>query len=225
MKPFSFGLFFGVIRCIKVTKFVVVELKVMPSIVPSFELHSVLRSRIVKERETNVVTCNAKMSMKPFCDIALEEAETRLVIVLNITKALIDGAGITLFILVDGAFANLPPSVALQSLPTDKKQVVLKFHVNPFQPSLASEAMGVGSFTLNISRVNSLIRTLLPFLGFRRNLMVTVKPLEGAPPPDEDTLSPENSSRFGGQPSHLYHCWGFRKDVRSHGGGLIFSAG
>lgn len=78
------------------------------------------------------------------------------------------GAGITMFVPVDDAFAYLPPSVSLQSLPADKKAVVLKFHVlhsyyplgslesivNPLQPTLATEAMGAGSFTLNISRVN-----------------------------------------------------------------------
>ncbi|GAB2274365.1 hypothetical protein Dimus_009129 [Dionaea muscipula] len=113
--------------------------------------------------------------------------------VLNITKALIDGhnfnvaasmlmasgvvdefeadeggAGITLFIPTDEAFADLPSSVQLQALPADRKALVLKFHVlhsyyplgslesivNPVQPTLATEDSGAGSFTLNISRVN-----------------------------------------------------------------------
>ncbi|KAM7268140.1 hypothetical protein ACFE04_010306 [Oxalis oulophora] len=112
---------------------------------------------------------------------------------LNITKALLDGhnfnvvasmllasgivdefqqdeggAGITFFAPTDSAFANLPDSVNLQSLPADKKAVVLRFHVlhsyyplgslesivNPVQPTLATETNGAGSFTLNISRVN-----------------------------------------------------------------------
>nr|AUS89402.1 fasciclin-like arabinogalactan family protein [Sesuvium portulacastrum] len=112
---------------------------------------------------------------------------------LNITRALIDGhdfnvaasmlmgsgvveefeadeggAGITLFVPTDQAYANLPPTVQLQSLPADKKALVLKFHVlhsyyplgslesivNPVQPTLATEDNGAGSFTLNISRVN-----------------------------------------------------------------------
>ncbi|KAK4763774.1 hypothetical protein SAY87_013212 [Trapa incisa] len=112
---------------------------------------------------------------------------------LNITKALIDGhnfnvvasmlaasgvveefqadeggAGITLFVPTDTAFSELPSSGSFQSLPADKKSVVLKYHVlhsyyplgflesmvNPLQPTLATEAMGAGSFTLNISRVN-----------------------------------------------------------------------
>ncbi|XP_074290513.1 fasciclin-like arabinogalactan protein 4 [Silene latifolia] len=111
----------------------------------------------------------------------------------NITKALIDGhnfnvaasmitasgvvsefqnkeggAGITLFVPTDLAFANLPPSVQLQALSADKKSLVLKFHVltsyyplgslesivNPLEPTLATEDNGAGSFTLNISRVN-----------------------------------------------------------------------
>lgn len=78
------------------------------------------------------------------------------------------GAGITLFVPTDEAFANLPPTVQLQSLPADRKALVLKFHVlhsyyplgslesivNPVQPTLATEDNGAGSFTLNISRVN-----------------------------------------------------------------------
>ncbi|KOM41135.1 hypothetical protein LR48_Vigan04g133300 [Vigna angularis] len=123
-------------------------------------------------------------------------SETRPNIVLNIAKALIDDhnfnvvasmlaasgvvqefeadegdVGITLFVPVDDAFTDLPPSVALHSLPADKKGVVLKFHilhsyyslgslesvVNPFQPTLATKAMGAGSFTVNISRVNEFI--------------------------------------------------------------------
>lgn len=73
-----------------------------------------------------------------------------------------------MFVPVDDAFADLPPSATLQSLPAEKKAVVLKFHVlhsyyplgslesivNPLQPTLATETMGAGSFTLNISRVN-----------------------------------------------------------------------
>ncbi|CAO2840660.1 unnamed protein product [Amaranthus hypochondriacus] len=112
---------------------------------------------------------------------------------LNITRALIDGhafnvaasmlqasgvvsefeedeggAGITLFVPTDEAFANLPSNVELQALAADKKALVLKFHVlhsyyplgslesivNPVQPTLATEDNGAGSFTLNISRVN-----------------------------------------------------------------------
>lgn len=120
-------------------------------------------------------------------------SETRPPLGLNITKALIDGhnfnvaasmlsasgvveefeadeggAGITLFVPTDLAFADLPNNVKLQSLPADKKAVVLKFHVlhsyyplgslesivNPVQPTLATEDRGAGRFTLNISRVN-----------------------------------------------------------------------
>lgn len=120
-------------------------------------------------------------------------SETRPPLGLNITQALINGhnfnvaasmlaasgvvqefeadeggAGITLFVPTDTAFADLPQSVNLQSLPADKKAVVLKFHVlhsyyplgslesivNPVQPTLATEDMGAGRFTLNISRIN-----------------------------------------------------------------------
>ncbi|KAK7289978.1 hypothetical protein RIF29_04057 [Crotalaria pallida] len=123
----------------------------------------------------------------------LMASETRPNIGLNITNALINGhnfnvaasllsasgvvnefegdeggAGITMFVPVDEAFADLPPSASLQSLPADKKAVVLRFHVlhsyyplgslesivNPLQPTLATETMGAGSYTLNISRLN-----------------------------------------------------------------------
>lgn len=78
------------------------------------------------------------------------------------------GAGITLFVPTDEGFADLPSSVRFQSLPAEKKAMVLRFHVlhsyyplgslesivNPVQPTLATEQNGAGSFTLNISRVN-----------------------------------------------------------------------
>ncbi|XP_010542651.1 PREDICTED: fasciclin-like arabinogalactan protein 4 [Tarenaya hassleriana] len=126
----------------------------------------------------------------------LMASESRPPLGLNITKTLIDGhdfnvaaamlaasgvvsdfendergAGITLFVPTDVAFSDLPGDVRLQSLPADKKSVVLKFHVlhsyyplgslesivNPVQPTLATEEMGAGSYTLNISRVNGLV--------------------------------------------------------------------
>ncbi|KAK8558981.1 hypothetical protein V6N13_098584 [Hibiscus sabdariffa] len=78
------------------------------------------------------------------------------------------GVEITLFVPMDGAFNDLPGNVRLQSLPADKKSVVLKFHVlysyyplgsfesivNLVQPTLATKDNGASSFTLNISRVN-----------------------------------------------------------------------
>ncbi|XP_043719624.1 fasciclin-like arabinogalactan protein 4 [Telopea speciosissima] len=78
------------------------------------------------------------------------------------------GAGITFFVPTDMAFADLPIMERLQSLPADKKAVILKFHVlhsyyplgslesivNPVQPTLATEDTGAGRFTLNITRVN-----------------------------------------------------------------------
>lgn len=79
-----------------------------------------------------------------------------------------NGAGLTLFIPTDESFTDLPPTANFQSLTATNKAVVLKFHVlhsyyplgslesivNPVQPTLATEDMGAGSFTLNISRVN-----------------------------------------------------------------------
>lgn len=210
-------------------------------------------------------------------------SETRPSILLNITKTLIEahnfnvaasmlsasgvvnefeagegGAGITMFIPVDDAFADLPPSVSLQSLPADKKAVVLKNHVlrayyplgslqstsNPLQPTLATETMGAGSFTLNISRFNGSVaintgivqalitqtvfdqnpiaifgvsKVLLPKEIFGKNPIVSAKspPESGAPPSYDDTLSPENSPGIDGQPSHLSSPPGFGVDVSS----------
>ncbi|KAJ3668970.1 hypothetical protein LUZ60_010920 [Juncus effusus] len=78
------------------------------------------------------------------------------------------GAGITAFVPTDEAFAGLPVTERLQSLPADKKSAVLRFHVlhsyyplgsldsivNPVQPTLATEDTEAGRFTLNITRVN-----------------------------------------------------------------------
>lgn len=78
------------------------------------------------------------------------------------------GAGITVFVPTDAAFAGSSATEKLQSLPADKKAVVLKYHVlhsyyplgslesivNPVQPTLATEDSGAGRFTLNITRVN-----------------------------------------------------------------------
>ncbi|KAG6436211.1 hypothetical protein SASPL_101096 [Salvia splendens] len=126
-------------------------------------------------------------------DPDLAASETRAPLGLNITTTLINGhdfnvaaamlaasgvisefeadeggAGITMFVPTDEAFADLPPSAKFQSLPADRKAAVLRFHVlhsyyplgslesivNPVQPTLATEQNGAGSFTLNISRVN-----------------------------------------------------------------------
>uniref|UniRef100_J3L5P8 FAS1 domain-containing protein n=1 Tax=Oryza brachyantha TaxID=4533 RepID=J3L5P8_ORYBR len=78
------------------------------------------------------------------------------------------GAGITVFVPTDDAFAGLPATDRLQSLPADRKVTVLRFHVlhsyyplgslesivNPVQPTLATERAEAGQFTLNITRVN-----------------------------------------------------------------------
>uniref|UniRef100_A0ACD5T9H9 Uncharacterized protein n=1 Tax=Avena sativa TaxID=4498 RepID=A0ACD5T9H9_AVESA len=79
------------------------------------------------------------------------------------------GAGITVFVPTDEAFASVAAGDRLQSLPADRKAVVLRFHVlhsyyplgslesivNPLQPTLATEyASQAGRFTLNITRTN-----------------------------------------------------------------------
>ncbi|XP_057842906.1 fasciclin-like arabinogalactan protein 4 [Cryptomeria japonica] len=77
------------------------------------------------------------------------------------------GAGITFFAPTDDAFSALPPDT-LQGLTAENKAVVLKYHVlhsyyplgslesivNPVQPTLATESMGAGRYTLNITRIN-----------------------------------------------------------------------
>lgn len=80
------------------------------------------------------------------------------------------GAGITIFAPTDDAFSALSPDT-LQSLTAENKAVVLKYHVlhsyyplgsldsivNPLQPTLATESMGAGTYTLNITRVNGAV--------------------------------------------------------------------
>ncbi|KAJ1378089.1 FAS1 domain [Sesbania bispinosa] len=238
---------------------------------------------LVKTLPYNVTIFSVNSLLIPY-GFDLMASETRPSIVLNITKALIDGhnfnvaasmlsasgvvqefeadeggAGITMFVPVDDAFADLPPSVTLQSLPADKKAVVLKFHVlhsyyplgslesvvNPCQPTLATEDMGAGSFTLNISKVNGSValstgivqasvtqtvfdqnpvaifgvsKVLLPREIFGRNPIVSAKPQDsGAPPPDDNELSPETSPGFDG---HLSSPPGFREDQRSQAAGF-----
>ncbi|KAK8598483.1 hypothetical protein V6N13_094452 [Hibiscus sabdariffa] len=147
---------------------------------------------LIKTLPYNITILAVSSLLVPY-DLNLMASESSPPPGLNITKALIDGhnfnvaaamlaasgvvdefeadeggAGITLFVPTDGAFGDLPGNVRLQSLPADKKSVVLKFHVlhsyyplgslesivNPVQPTLATEDNGAGSFTLNISRVN-----------------------------------------------------------------------
>ncbi|XP_072974919.1 fasciclin-like arabinogalactan protein 4 [Typha angustifolia] len=81
------------------------------------------------------------------------------------------GAGVTVFVPTDEAFAGLPVTDRLQSLPAERKATVLRFHVlhsyyplgslesivNPVQPTLATEETQAGRFTLNITRVNGTV--------------------------------------------------------------------
>lgn len=80
------------------------------------------------------------------------------------------GAGITIFAPSDDAFSALKPDT-LQGLTAEKKAVILKYHVllsyyplgslqtivNPVQPTLATQAMGAGSYTLNITRMDGMV--------------------------------------------------------------------
>ncbi|KAL5973307.1 hypothetical protein ACLOJK_029957 [Asimina triloba] len=126
----------------------------------------------------------------------LTASENRPPVGLNITQALINGknfnvaasmlmasgvvdefeadergAGITIFVPTDSAYGELPATERLQSLPAEKKAVVLKFHVlhsyyplgslesivNPVQPTLATEDVGAGHYTLSITRINGTV--------------------------------------------------------------------
>lgn len=78
------------------------------------------------------------------------------------------GAGLTIFVPTDQAFANIPSAFNFQSLSADNKGAILRFHclrsyyplgslqaiVNPFQPTLATELMGAGKYTLNVTAIN-----------------------------------------------------------------------
>ncbi|KAG8387830.1 hypothetical protein BUALT_Bualt02G0061900 [Buddleja alternifolia] len=147
---------------------------------------------LIKTLPYNISILSLNSLLIPY-NLDLMASETRPPLGLNITKALIDGhdfnvaasmlaasgvvsefeadeggAGITLFVPTDEAFADLPASVRFQSLPADQKAVVLRFHVlhsyyplgslerivNPVYPTLATEQNGATSFTVNISRVN-----------------------------------------------------------------------
>lgn len=211
------------------------------------------------------------------------ESESRPPVGLNITKALIDGhkfnvaasmlaasgvvdefekdeggAGITLFVPTDDAFADLPYNVKLQSLPADKKSVVLRFHVlhsyyplgslqsivNPVQPTLATEDMGAGRFTLNISKLNGSValdtgivqaevsstvfdqnplaifgisKVLLPSEIFNKeSSTVTQKPKNnGIGSAQPPALSPANNSPIFDSPSSATSPPGIRQNLTS----------
>ncbi|CAI0474854.1 unnamed protein product, partial [Linum tenue] len=239
---------------------------------------------LVKTIPYNLTIVSVNSLLVPY-GFDLMASETRPPLGLNITKALIDGhnffvaasmlsasgvveefeadeggAGITLFVPTDAAFADLPGTVSLQSLPAEKKAVVLKFHVlhsyyplgslesivNPVQPTLATEDMGAGRYTLNISRVNGSVainsgivqasvtqtvfdqnpvaifgvsNVLLPKEIFGKNpISMGSKPGKSAEPP-RASLSPEKSPDTEAQPSHLSSPPGIREDIKSAAGG------
>lgn len=216
---------------------------------------------LIKTLPYNVSIFSVNSLLVPY-GFDLMASETRPPLGLNITKALIDGhnfnvaasmlaasgvveefeadeggAGITLFVPTDTAFSDLPANVRLQSLPADKKSVVLKFHVlhsyyplgslesivNPVQPTLATEQVGAGSYTLNISRNNGSVsintgiivasvtqtvfdqkpvaifgvsKVLLPKEIFASQPVITAKPgtpISGGAQPPDSAPSPENS--------------------------------
>ncbi|KAF3967933.1 hypothetical protein ACB098_08G044300 [Castanea mollissima] len=238
---------------------------------------------LIKTLPYNITIFTVDSLLIPY-NFDLTASETRPPLGLNITKALIDGhnfnvaasmlsasgvvqefeadeggAGITLFVPTDEAFADLPSTVKLQSLPADKKAVVLKFHVlhsyyplgslesivNPVQPTLATEFIGAGRFTLNISRVNGSVaidsgivqgsvtqtvfdqnpvaifgvsKVLLPKEIFGKNS--AMKPGNTGTPiiaaqPPDMSLSPENPPELNGPPSHLSSPPGVREKISS----------
>ncbi|KAK9940492.1 hypothetical protein M0R45_017151 [Rubus argutus] len=216
---------------------------------------------LIKTLPYNVSIFSVNSLLVPY-GFDLMASETRPPLGLNITKALIDGhnfnvaasmlaasgvveefeadeggAGITLFVPTDTAFSDLPANVRLQSLPADKKSVVLKFHVlhsyyplgslesivNPVQPTLATEQVGAGSYTLNISRNNGSVsintgivvasvtqtvfdqkpvaifgvsKVLLPKEIFASQPVISAKPgtpISGGAPTPDSAPSPEDS--------------------------------
>ncbi|KAJ6746279.1 FASCICLIN-LIKE ARABINOGALACTAN PROTEIN 4 [Salix koriyanagi] len=237
---------------------------------------------LIKTLPYNVSIISVNSLLVPY-GFDLMASETRPPLGLNITKALLDGhnffvaasllsasgvvqefeadeggAGITLFVPTDSAFADLSENdVSLQSLPADKKADVLKFHVlhsyyplgslesivNPVQPTLATEDMGAGSFTLNISRANGSVaidsgivlasvtqtvfdqnpvaifgvsKVLLPKEIFGSNPVLTSKPGNsdmGNAQPPAVALSPESS------PKMLSSAPGAREEIKSGVGG------
>ncbi|XP_044504983.1 fasciclin-like arabinogalactan protein 4 [Mangifera indica] len=238
---------------------------------------------LVKTLPYNITILSVDSLIIPY-DFDLMASDSRPPLGLNITKALIDGhnfnvaasmlsasgvvqefeadeggAGITLFVPTDIAFADLPNNMKLQALPADKKAVVLKFHVlhsyyplgslesivNPVQPTLATEDMGAGRFTLNISRVNGSVaidtglvqasvtqtvfdqnpvaifgvsKVFLPREIFGKESAVSGKPGDeglGKAQGSDVSTSPDDSSGFGGPSSHLSSPPGSLEDARS----------
>ncbi|KAJ6698724.1 FASCICLIN-LIKE ARABINOGALACTAN PROTEIN 4 [Salix purpurea] len=217
---------------------------------------------LIKTLPYNVSIISVNSLLVPY-GFDLMASETRPPLGLNITKALLDGhnffvaasllsasgvvqefeadeggAGITLFVPTDSAFADLSENdVSLQSLPADKKADVLKFHVlhsyyplgslesivNPVQPTLATEDMGIvlasvtqTVFDQNPVAIFGVSKVLLPKEIFGSNPVLTSKPgnsdMGNAQPPAV-ALSPESS------PKMLSSAPGAREEIKSGVGG------
>ncbi|KAJ4957453.1 hypothetical protein NE237_024564 [Protea cynaroides] len=238
---------------------------------------------LVKTLPYNVSIFTVNSFLVP-SDFDLMASENQPSVGFNITKILIDGhnfnvaasmltasgvakefeddeggAGITFFVPTDMAFADLPTMERLQSLPADKKAVILRFHVlhsyyplgslesilNPVQPTLATEGIGAGRYTLNITRFNGSVaidtgivqasitqtvfdqnpvsifavsRVLLPREIFGNKAMGSTgsgSGMLGASPP-EVFLSPQDSPSLDSPPARLSSPPGFREDIRSN---------
>ncbi|CAL0301566.1 unnamed protein product [Lupinus luteus] len=102
-------------------------------------------------------------------------------------------AGITIFVPRDAAFARLPQSLKIQSLPADKKALVIEYHaihsyygadilkilVNPFEPTLATEVTNATSFRFSIAQFKGYV-VIHTGIGKRSVVMETIydrKPL------------------------------------------------
>ncbi|CAL9165540.1 unnamed protein product, partial [Musa hybrid cultivar] len=157
------------------------------------------------------------------------------------------GAGITVFVPTDETFADFPATERLQSLPADRKALVLRFHVlrsyyplgslesivNPVQPTVATEDTAAGCFTLNITRVNgsvaidtglvvaSITRTVFdqnPVAVFAVSKVLLPREIF-AGEADASNLAPQCTEGVDTPPARLSPPQGFKEEVTSGTGG------